>query len=167
MHIPHQHSKINSVNCAVITVSDTRNQKTDISGKIAQEMLINDNHKVIHYEIIKDEPHQIKSLLINLASNEVLNCIIFLGGTGISSRDNTYDIISQMLEKTLSGFGEIFRYLSYQEIGSRAIASRATAGLYNGKIVFSLPGSQNAVKLGLEKLIIPELNHLVDQIKGN
>jgi molybdopterin adenylyltransferase len=167
MPIPHQHSKINSVNCAIITVSDTRNQETDISGKIAQEILINAHHKVIHYEIIKDEPHHIKSLLINLASNEVLNCIIFSGGTGISSRDNTYDIISQMLEKTLLGFGEIFRYLSYQEISSRAIASRATAGLYNGKIVFSLPGSQNAVKLGLEKLIIPELNHLVDQIKGN
>jgi molybdenum cofactor biosynthesis protein B len=76
-------------------------------------------------------------------------------------------MISQILEKTLSGFGEIFRYLSYQEIGSRAIASRATAGLYNGKIVFSLPGSQNAVKLALEKLIIPELNHLVDQIKNH
>lgn len=166
MSIPHEYSEINSVNCAIITVSDTRNQDTDISGKISQEMLIKANHKIVYYEIIKDEPHQIKSLLLNLASNEELNCIIFSGGTGISSRDNTYDVISQILEKTLSGFGEIFRYLSYQEIGSRAIASRATAGLYNGKIVFSLPGSQNAVKLALEKLIIPELNHLVDQIKN-
>jgi molybdenum cofactor biosynthesis protein B len=164
MVIPHENSDIKSVNCAVITISDTRTFDTDISGKIAQEMLINAYHKVIHYDIIKDEPHQIKSLLINLASNQQLNCIIFTGGTGISSRDNTYDIISQMLEKTLSGFGEIFRYLSYQEIGSRSMASRATAGLYNGKIVFSLPGSSNAVKLGLEKLIIPELTHLVTEI---
>ncbi|NCO75382.1 MAG: molybdenum cofactor biosynthesis protein MoaB [Cyanobacteria bacterium] len=164
MPIPHQYSQINSVNCAVITVSDTRTFETDMSGKIAQKMLINANHKIIHYEIIKDESFQIKSLLINLASNKALNVIIFSGGTGISLRDNTYDIISEMLEKTLYGFGEIFRYLSYQEIASRAIASRATAGLYNGKIVFSLPGSQNAVKLGLEKLIIPELTHLVEQI---
>jgi molybdenum cofactor biosynthesis protein B len=164
MVIPHKNAEIKSVNCAVITISDTRTFDTDISGKIAQEMLLNAHHKVTHYDIIKDEPEQIKSLLINLASHQQLNCIIFTGGTGISSRDNTYDIISQMLEKTLSGFGEIFRYLSYQEIGSRSIASRATAGLYNGKIVFSLPGSTNAVKLGLEKLIIPELTHLITEI---
>ncbi|BAQ63324.1 molybdenum cofactor biosynthesis protein B [Geminocystis sp. NIES-3709] len=164
MTIPHQNFNIKSVNCAVITVSDTRTFDTDISGKIIQEMLINASHKIIHYEIIKDEPQDLKCLLVNLASKEQLNCIIFSGGTGISLRDNTYDIVSQMLEKTLSGFGEIFRYLSYQEIGSRSIASRATAGLYNGKIVFSLPGSENAVRLGLEKLIIPELIHLVDQI---
>lgn len=164
MIIPHENSEIKSVNCAVITVSDTRTFDTDINGKIAQKMLIDACHKVIHYDVIKDEPKQIKSLLINLASNPLLNCIIFTGGTGISSRDNTYDIISQMLEKTLSGFGEIFRYLSYQEIGSRSIASRATAGSYNGKIVFSLPGSSNAVKLGLEKLILPELTHLVTEI---
>jgi molybdenum cofactor biosynthesis protein B len=164
MSIPHQYSRINSVNCAVITVSDTRLEETDISGKIAQEILINAGHKIVHYQIIKDEPEHIKSLLVNLTSNEQLNCIIFSGGTGISLRDNTYDIVSKMLEKTLSGFGEIFRFLSYQEIGSRAIASRATAGLHRGKIVFSLPGSQNGVKLGLEKLIVPELTHLVDQI---
>lgn len=164
MAIPHQNLPISSVNCAVITVSDTRTFETDISGKLAQELLINANHKIIHYDIVKDEPEKIKSLLINLASNPILDTIILSGGTGISPRDNTYDIISQMLEKTLSGFGEIFRYLSYQEIGSRSMCSRATAGLYNGKIVFSLPGSSNAVKLGLEKLIIPELTHLVTQI---
>ncbi|MBL1209696.1 MogA/MoaB family molybdenum cofactor biosynthesis protein [Geminocystis sp. GBBB08] len=164
MAIPHQDSQIKSVNCAIITVSDTRNEETDISGKIMQQILINFGHKIIHYQVIKDNPDDLKSLLINLTSNQELNCIIFSGGTGISPRDNTYDILNQMLEKTLSGFGEIFRFLSYQEIGSRAMASRATAGLYNGKIVFSLPGSQNAVKLGLEKLIIPELTHLIDQI---
>ncbi|BAQ60836.1 molybdenum cofactor biosynthesis protein MoaB [Geminocystis sp. NIES-3708] len=164
MSIPHQNSQKKSINCAVVTISDTRTFETDISGKIAQEILINANHKIINYQIVKDEPHEIKSLLVNLASNEALNCIIFSGGTGISPRDNTYDIISRILEKTLSGFGEIFRYLSYQEIGSRAISSRAIGGVYNGKIVFSLPGSQNAVKLGLEKLIIPELNHLVEEI---
>lgn len=167
MNIPHQDLSNHGVNCAIIIVSDSRTFDNDISGKTIKEMLTNANHKVIFYEIIKDEPSQIKSLLVNLASNQHLNCIIFSGGTGISPRDNTYDIISTMLEKTLLGFGEIFRFLSYEEIGSRAIASRATAGLYNGKIIFSLPGSVNGVKLGLEKLIIPELTHLVTQINNH
>jgi len=96
-----------------------------------------------------------------------IDVIVCNGGTGISHRDNTYDVISQLLDKTLSGFGEIFRYLSYQEIGSRAIASRAVAGVYQGKIIFSLPGSTGAVKLGMEQLILPELTHLVSHISEN
>lgn len=100
MEIPHPDSKIKSVNCALITVSDPRTFDTDISGKIAQEILIKNNHKISHYEIVKDDPHQIKFLLENLASIDNLECLILSGGTGISSRDNTYDIISQMLDKT-------------------------------------------------------------------
>lgn len=167
MNIPHSPSKILSVNCAVITVSDTRTFETDKSGKLIQELLNKAGHQILTYQIVKDEPEQIKSLLINLGNNRQLNCLIFSGGTGIAPRDTTYDVISKLLTKTLPGFGEIFRTLSYKQIGSRAIASRATAGIYQQKIVFSLPGSVNAVKLGLEQLIIPELPHLVEQINSH
>ena len=102
-----------------------------------------------------------------LCQIEVIDAVILNGGTGIAPRDTTYDAIENLLEKTLPGFGELFRWLSYQEIGSRAIASRAVAGSYQGKLVFSLPGSSNAVKLGMEKLILPELIHLVGQLEPN
>ena len=167
MNIPHPITKIIPVNCAIITVSDTRTVETDKSGELMKNLLIQAGYNVIFYQIIKDEITQIESLLIELGNNQDLDCLIFSGGTGISPRDTTYDVISKLLTKTLSGFGEIFRMLSYQEIGSRAITSRAVAGIYQQKIVFSLPGSVNAVKLGLEKLIIPELPHLIEQIKSN
>jgi molybdenum cofactor biosynthesis protein B len=99
-----------------------------------------------------------------LAQDAHINAVIFNGGTGIAPRDTTYDTLEKLLEKTLPGFGELFRFLSYQEIGSRAMASRAVAGVYQGKIIFSLPGSSNAVRLGMEKLILPELVHLVKQV---
>ena len=122
-------------------------------------------HNVITYGIVKDEPADIKKWLIELDSDLELDAIIFNGGTGIAPRDTTFDVVSDWLEKTISGFGEIFRYLSYQEIGSRAIASRAVAGVKNKKLLFSLPGSSNAVKLAMTELILPELNHLVRQLK--
>lgn len=165
MNIPHWITKIIDLNCAVITVSDTRTFETDKSGQLIQNLLTQIEAKILVYQIVKDERNLLESLLIELGNKAELNCLIFSGGTGIAPRDNTYEVISQFLEKTLPGFGEIFRMLSYQEIGSRAIASRAIAGVYQQKIVFSLPGSVNAVKLGLEKLIIPELPHLIEQIK--
>ncbi len=164
MNIPHPNPNANPINCAVITISDTRIKNNDKSGKLLQTILSNANHNISYYEIIKDEPKYIKILLEKLATDNSTQAIICSGGTGISPRDNTYDILSSMLEKTLSGFGEIFRFLSYQEIGSRAIASRAIAGVYQGKLIFSLPGSTGAVSLGMEKLILPELIHLVTQI---
>jgi molybdenum cofactor biosynthesis protein B len=163
---PHPDSEKMTVNCAVITVSDTRNPETDKSGQLIQQLLISGNHSVTHYQIIKDEPAQIQAQIENLSKNFNLNVIIFNGGTGIAPRDTTYDAIANLLEKTLPGFGEIFRFLSYQEIGSRAIASRAVAGIYRNKLIFSLPGSSNAVSLGMEKLILPELVHLVKQMTG-
>ncbi|MEY3867056.1 MAG: hypothetical protein RLZZ338_947, partial [Cyanobacteriota bacterium] len=123
-------------------------------------------HNIIYYNIIKDEPLQVKEQIYTLSQRADVDVLIFHGGTGIAPRDTTYDAIACLLEKTLSGFGELFRFLSYQEIGSRAMASRAIAGIYQGKIIFSLPGSGNAVKLGIEKLILPELVHLVKQIRG-
>ncbi len=167
MNFPHPITEKIKANCAIITVSDTRDFTTDKSGKLINDLLKKEGHIITNYQIIKDDPEQIKSILIDLGKDNELNCLIFSGGTGIAPRDTTYDVISKFFTKTLDGFGEIFRYLSYQEIGSRAIASRATAGIYQNKIVFSLPGSSNAVKLGLEKLIIPELPHLIKQIKSD
>ena len=164
MNIPHGNYDWKQINCAIITISDSRTKATDKSGKLIQELLIKFNHYIADYQIIKDEPKQIEFLLTKLAYSESIDVIILNGGTGISPRDNTYDILASMLDKTLPGFGEIFRLLSYQEIGSRAIASRAIAGVYQEKLVFSLPGSTGAVTLGMEKLILPELIHLVTQI---
>ena len=153
-----------SINCAVITISDTRTPATDTSGELTQQLLLSAGHKIARYQIIPDEPTLIRAELdLAIQNHPLIQVIIFNGGTGISARDQTYDAISTALTKTLPGFGEIFRFLSYQEIGSRAIASRAIAGLYHQILIFSLPGSRGAVKLGLEQLILPELVHLTHQ----
>jgi len=164
---PHSDSELIFLYCAVITVSDTRTTETDRSGQLIQTTLQQKGHQVCNYTIVKDDPQAILNQLSTLAEVEALQVIICNGGTGIAPRDTTYDALVTVLEKTLPGFGELFRYLSYQEIGSRAIASRAIAGVYQGKLVFSLPGSSNAVQLGLDQLIMPELTHLVQQIEGN
>ena len=163
---PHPDEQSIAVNCAVITVSDTRTTETDKSGRLIQQLLTDAGHQIVTYSIVKDEPKDIRNWLIELDKNPDLEAIIFNGGTGIAPRDTTYDVVSDWLTKTIPGFGEIFRYLSYQEIGSRAIASRAVAGVTNQKLIFSLPGSSNAVKLAVTQLILPELNHLVGQVRG-
>ncbi|WP_242017663.1 molybdenum cofactor biosynthesis protein B [Trichocoleus sp. FACHB-69] len=155
-----------TVTCAVITVSDTRSPETDTSGQLIKQLLQNAGHAIGEYALLKDEPTQIRALLATLGQRPDLDALIFNGGTGIAPRDTTYDALEKELSKTLPGFGELFRFLSYQEIGSRAIASRAVAGVYQSKLVFSVPGSSNAVRLAIEKLILPELVHLVNQIKG-
>jgi molybdopterin adenylyltransferase len=162
---PHPDSIQTSIDCAVITVSDTRTLDTDRSGALIQQLLQVAGHKIGMYRIIPDEPTQIRAELDRAVNLRSISAIVFNGGTGISTRDTTYDAISSALTKTLPGFGEIFRYLSYQDIGSRAIASRAIAGTYQHLLVFSLPGSCGAVQLGMEKLILPELIHLVTQLK--
>ncbi|AFZ03145.1 molybdenum cofactor biosynthesis protein B [Calothrix sp. PCC 6303] len=165
-HLPHPDTSTISLNCGAITISDTRTTETDKSGKLIQEYLSRDSHKIMAYMILPDEPAQIKSQIQQLSQHPGIDVIILNGGTGIAPRDTTYDVIEQLLEKTLPGFGELFRFLSYQEIASRAIASRATAGIYRQKLIFSLPGSSNAVSLAMEKLILPEIVHLVKQMKG-
>jgi molybdenum cofactor biosynthesis protein B len=152
------------VTCAVITVSDTRTEETDKSGQLIKQLLADAKHTLAAYKIVKDEPIQIQEQL-ELLSQSDLDVVIFNGGTGIAPRDTTYDALEKLLEKTLPGFGELFRFLSYQEIGSRAIASRAVAGVYQAKLIFSVPGSSNAVRLAMEKLILPEVVHLVSQIR--
>lgn len=165
-HLPHPDPDGMTVNCAVITVSDTRSPETDRSGQVIKQLLTDAGHAVAAYTILKDEPAQIRAQMEELALRPDLDALIFNGGTGIAPRDTTYDAIEGLLEKTLPGFGELFRFLSYQEIGSRAIASRAIAGVYKTKLVFSVPGSTNAVKLAVQQLILPELVHLVSQLRG-
>lgn len=162
---PHPDPSGMTVTCAVITVSDTRSPETDRSGQLIKQLLLDAGHAVGTYTIIRDEPAQIQTQMEVLGKRSDLGAVIFNGGTGIAPRDTTYDAIENLLEKTLPGFGELFRWLSYQEIGSRAIASRAIAGVYQSKLVFSLPGSTNAVGLAVQQLILPELAHLVSQLR--
>ena len=147
------------VTVAIVTVSDTRTAETDVNGKYLREAIESAGHVVHSTRIVRDEPCEVEAALDELA-NGAAQVILFNGGTGISRRDRTYDALSRKLEKTLSGFGEIFRMLSYEQVGSAAIMSRATAGVYNGRIVVSTPGSPKAVQLAWEKLIAPELEHL-------
>lgn len=162
--IPHPDATPLAIRCAVLTVSDTRTAETDRSGQVIQQLLQTAHHSVQDYRILPDQPEQIRSQVLNWCSQEAVQAILLNGGTGIAPRDTTFDAIEQLLEKTLSGFGELFRWLSYQEIGSRAMASRAVAGVHQGKLIFSMPGSSNAVRLAMEKLILPELAHLVRQL---
>lgn len=160
-HSPHPDSQPIAVTCAVITVSDTRTPQTDRSGQMIQTLLRQAEHEIADYHLLPDQPDQIQTCLQQLNQRSEIEAIILSGGTGIAPRDTTYDAIEQRLDKVLPGFGELFRFLSYQEIGSRAIASRAVAGVCGSQLIFSLPGSTNAVKLAMEKLILPELGHLV------
>jgi molybdenum cofactor biosynthesis protein B len=149
------------VACAIITVSDTRTEETDRSGAAIRESLEVAGHRVAFYRIVKDEPDQIGALLEEISGAPEVKALLFNGGTGIAPRDTTYDALAGRLEKTLPGFGELFRMLSFHDIGAAAMLSRATAGVYRGRLVFSMPGSTNAVKLAMTRLIVPELEHLV------
>ena len=162
---PHPDKESTTLQCVVITISDTRTEETDKSGQIIQQFLTGADHEIAAYDIIKDESKAIRDRIRQLSADPTIDAFIFNGGTGIAPRDTTYDAIAGLLTKTLPGFGEIFRYLSFQDIGSRAIASRAIAGTYRDKLIFSLPGSSNAVKLAMTELILPEMVHLVKQLK--
>lgn len=148
-----------AIRVAIVTVSDTRTPETDTSGRTIRELLEAAGHDVIGYRIVRDEPVEVEDALETFCGGES-RLVIFSGGTGISHRDRTFDVISRKLEKTLPGFGEIFRMLSYEEIGAAAMLSRATAGVYRNTVVVSTPGSTNAVRLAMEKLILPEIQHL-------
>lgn len=155
-----------SVSCFVLTVSDTRDETTDSSGQLIKTELSRDGHRLAGYKIVKDEPPQIEAVLRHAMADPEVEVIIVNGGTGISPRDGTFEIVVKLLDKRLDGFGEIFRYLSYLDIGSAAMMSRAVAGSAHGKILISVPGSKGAVGLGMEKLILPELRHMVSQLQG-
>src|SRR6185312_2680586 len=149
-----------------VTISDTRTRDTDESGRVLGELLRESGLNVVRHAIIKDEPKFIQDLVRNLSDENTADAIILTGGTGISKRDNTHEALEEIFEKRIDGFGEAFRRLSWDEIGPRAILTRATAGVFNGAVIFSLPGSPNAVKLGVTKLILPILQHAIDLAQG-
>lgn len=162
----HKQGAPKTVYCKVITVSDTRNNDTDKSGKLMMEMLEQAGHAIVDYVIVKDEAASIKEAILNGCERDDIDVILTNGGTGIAKRDVTIETVQGMLDKEIIGFGELFRMLSYQEdIGSAAILSRAIAGVVKNKGVFSTPGSTGAVKLAMNKLILPEIGHVVREIK--
>jgi len=148
----------------IITCSDTRIADTDSSGQLIQKLLKDQGHTVVGYHLVKDDPAEIQLWITRATANEAVQTLIINGGTGISRRDATFEAVDAMLEKRLPGFGEIFRLLTYQEVGSPAIMTRATAGIIKGRVLFSVPGSEHAVRLAMEKLILPELGHLIQQL---
>ena len=148
--------------CAVLTISDTRALETDVSGRAIVELLEEARHVVAKRQILRDDPKDVHDAVLGQIGG--VDAVITTGGTGITSRDSTYEAIASLLEKRLDGFGELFRALSYQEIGSAAMLSRATAGIAYKTVVFVLPGSENAVRLAMTKLIVPELGHLVHEL---
>jgi molybdenum cofactor biosynthesis protein B len=152
-----------SVGCFVLTVSDTRTDATDTSGRAIADLLAAAGHRICGRAIVADDPDLVRAAVTRQLAKADVQVIITTGGTGISSRDSTYEAVSGMLQKKLDGFGELFRMLSYAQIGSAAMMSRACAGLVAGRIVIALPGSEGAVRLAVEKLIVPELGHLVQQ----
>ncbi len=151
------------VSVAIVTVSDSRTPETDTNAAFLREQLEAEGNSVIAYQIIKDEPDQVSDLLDKMAGTDA-QIILFNGGTGIAPRDTTFDVLNRKLEKTLPGFGELFRMFSYDQVGAAAMLSRATAGVYRGKVVISTPGSNAAVRLAWEKLIGPELQHLAWEV---
>jgi molybdenum cofactor biosynthesis protein B len=152
-----------SVCCFIVTVSDTRTASTDRSGDAIAGLLTGAGHTVAGRALVKDEPELVRGAIERQLAHPEVQVIITTGGTGITSRDTTYEAVIALLQKRLDGFGELFRMLSYEQIGSAAMMSRACAGLVAGRIVIALPGSEAAVRLAMEKLVIPELGHLVQQ----
>ncbi len=152
-----------SVRCYVLTVSDTRTEENDTSGRAIADLLSAAGHTVSAHAIVKDDPALVRATIGRQLSSGDVQAIITTGGTGITSRDSTFEAVDALLEKRLDGFGELFRMLSFEQIGPAAMMSRASAGLAAGKIVVSLPGSEAAVRLAMERLLLPELGHLVQQ----
>ncbi|MGM0874903.1 MAG: MogA/MoaB family molybdenum cofactor biosynthesis protein [Bacillota bacterium] len=164
--IEHKLEAPHSVNCKVITISDTRNEETDKSGKLIKMLLEESGHNVVEYEIVRDEKTLIRSSVLKGCETREIDVVLTNGGTGIAKRDVTIEAVHSVIEKEIPGFGELFRMLSYQEdIGSAAILSRAIAGVSMDTAVFAMPGSSGAVKLAMEKLILPELGHVAREIR--
>jgi molybdenum cofactor biosynthesis protein B len=160
----HKSKAPTAVRCYVLTVSDTRTPETDSSGRAIREQLEAQGHVVTGHDIVRDEPAEITARLREHLGVSIAQAIITTGGTGISPRDGTFEVIDGMLEKRLDGFGELFRMLSFEQVGSAAMLSRATAGTVGRTAVFVLPGSEHAVRLAMTRLVLPELGHIVQQL---
>jgi molybdenum cofactor biosynthesis protein B len=165
VHAQHKAQAPQSVQCFIVTVSDTRTEETDAGGRAIAELLTGAGHRVTGRTIVKDDAELVRDAIVRQLANPDVQAIITTGGTGISSRDNTYETVTAILQKRLDGFGELFRMLSYEQIGSAALMSRACAGLSSGRIIVSLPGSEAAVRLAMERLLLPELAHMVQQAR--
>ena len=150
----------------MVTVSDTRTPETDTSGARMRTLLEAAGHRVVAYTILPDEPARIRARVEELLAAPAVDAVLVSGGTGLAPRDTTYEAIGGLFDKRLDGFGELFRMLSYQEIGAAAMLSRAAAGVARGKLLVSLPGSTAAVELALAKLLVPELAHMVGLLRG-
>jgi molybdopterin adenylyltransferase len=151
--------------CAVVTVSDTRNESTDKGGRLLRDLLQAAGHSVAHYQIVPDDEATLGGLLANLLGRADVDAVLTTGGTGISRRDRTIDTVGRQLEQVIPGFGELFRMLSWEQIGSGAMLSRAVAGVARGKPVFALPGSTAAVELAMTRLVLPEIRHLLYELR--
>lgn len=164
--IEHKLEAPDHIKCKVITVSDTRDKESDKSGQLIKRLLEENGHEIVDYEIVRDEKTLIRSSILKGCETREIDVVLTNGGTGIAKRDVTIEAVESLIEKEIPGFGEIFRMLSYRDdIGSAAILSRAIAGVAMNTAVFSMPGSSGAVKLAMEKLIIPEIGHVVREVK--
>ncbi|MGI8648956.1 MAG: MogA/MoaB family molybdenum cofactor biosynthesis protein [Rubrobacter sp.] len=161
----HREAAPETVRVGVLTISDTRTTEDDTGGDTIQELLEAAGHEITSRDIVKDEAKEIRNRITTLLADSEVDAVITTGGTGISGRDTTYEVAEGMIDKRLDGFGEIFRMLSYKEVGAAAMLSRATAGAVGTKFLVCLPGSKNAVRLAVEKLLVPELAHVVFELK--
>jgi len=161
----HRESAPEHVRVAVLTISDTRTPETDTGGDTIEELMRGAGHEVVMRGVVKDDAARIRTEVVDLLARPDVDAVITTGGTGISARDTTYEVVERLLDKRLDGFGEIFRMLSYEEIGAAAVLSRAVAGAVGTKLVACLPGSRNAVRLAVEKLLAPEIHHVVFELK--
>ena len=163
-HHEHRAASPTQIRCYVLTVSDTRTDENDTGGRLLRELLAGDGHEVVGHAIVPDEPVTLRGAIGEQLDAEAVQVVITTGGTGISRRDGTYEVVSALIDKRIDGFGELFRALSFEEIGPSSMLSRACAGTSRGKILISLHGSKNAVRLGMTKLVLPELGHLVREV---
>ena len=152
------------IGCYVLTVSDTRTPESDTSGKAIRDLFVEAGHQITGFTIVRDEPPQVTAVIQQQLASPETRVVVTTGGTGITSRDGTFEAVDRLFEKRLDGFGELFRMLSFDEIKAAAMLSRATAGTVGRKAIFVLPGSENAVRLAMSKLIVPELRHVIQQL---
>ena len=160
----HKATAPKAVGCFVLTVSDTKTPETDTGGRTIRELLAGGGHTVIGSAVVRDEPADVARIVREACADPRVQVVVLTGGTGITSRDSTFEAVEALLDKRLPGFGELFRVLSYQDVGPAAMLSRAQMGIHARRIVVSLPGSPNACRLALEKLLLPELGHLVREV---
>ncbi|MTH51935.1 molybdenum cofactor biosynthesis protein [Bacillus mangrovi] len=160
----HTHNQNLSVAAAVLTVSDTRTKENDKSGALIRELLSNEGHTAADYAIVKDETAEIVNKVLSWSRTDGIQAVIITGGTGFSPRDVTHEALVKIFDKEMTGFGELFRRLSYDEIGVKAMFSRAAAGSINGRPVYAMPGSSNAVMLGMKKLVLPSIQHFTEEL---